>query len=135
MAEEQLSFIIADLSRFTAEETLALALDVQANLREDTPRDTGWARANWIPSTGAPLEDPRIANIRNPTPAEVRRAALRQEQAQGELLAYDLSKGVIFTTNNVSYIIPLNEGHSPQAGSGFVQRAVGRALSEREAAR
>jgi hypothetical protein len=135
VADEQLSFIIADLSRFTAKETLGLALDIQANLQEDTPRDTGWARANWVMSTGAPLEDDQVARTTDPTPAQVSQAAVRQTQSLDDVLSYDLARGAIFTTNNVPYIGRLNEGHSQQAGSAFIQRSVGRALAEREGAR
>jgi hypothetical protein len=135
VADEQLSFIIADLTRFTSQETLALALDVQANLQEDTPRDTGWARANWVPSIGAPHIDVSVEGRKGRrTGAEVAEAAAEQADATQSLLGYDIKRGAIFTTNNVPYIIPLNEGHSPQAGAAFVQRSVGRALQEREAA-
>lgn len=135
MAEEQLSFIIADLKAFTAKETLALALDVQANLQQDTPRDTGWARANWVMSWGAPVVDPVVAATSDPSPALVSRAAVRQQQSIADVMAYDLDKGAIFTTNNVPYIGRLNEGWSKQAGAAFIQRSVGRALMEREAQR
>lgn len=137
MAEEQLSFIIADLRSFTAHETLALALDIQANLQEDTPRDTGWARANWVPSTRAPHEDSKVAAITDPTPAQVAQAAAKQAEAVTEVSGYNDTKlGSIFTTNNVPYIGALNAGHSPQqATPGFIQRAVGKALNEREAGR
>jgi hypothetical protein len=135
VASEQLSFIIADLRTFTAIETLGLAMDVQANLQEDTPRDTGWARANWVMSTGAPVEDPGVAAISNPTPGQVSQAAARQRASVGDVAGYTLSEGAIFTTNNVPYIGRLNEGHSKQAGAAFIQRSVGRALMEREAKR
>lgn len=135
MAEDQLSFIIADLTRYTAKETLGLALDIQANLQEDTPRDTGWARANWVMSTGGPLEDSSVAATRDPTPAQVSQAAVRQAESVNEVLGYTLTQGAIFTTNNVPYIGRLNEGHSQQAGAAFIQRSVGRALMERETAR
>jgi hypothetical protein len=133
VAEEQLSFIIADLTRFTSQETLALALDIQANLQEDTPRDTGWARANWVPSVATPHIDTRVEELKGRrSAAEVASASAIQAEAASSLLGYDIKQGPIFTTNNVPYIIPLNEGHSPQAGAGFVQRSVARALQQRE---
>lgn len=135
MANEQLSFIIADLTRFTAKETLALALDIQANLQEDTPRDTGWARANWVMSTGAPAEDLGVSRTTSPTTSQVVQAASRQAASIDGVLGYDLGKGAIFTTNNVPYIGRLNEGYSKQAGSAFIQRSVGRALADREVGR
>jgi hypothetical protein len=133
VADEQLSFLIADLRTFTEQEMIALALDIQANLQEDTPRDTSWARSNWVLSSGVPVDDPSVAEVKNPTPSDVARAAARQADAVAAIVDYNLDQGSIFTTNNVPYIIPLNEGHSKQAGAAFVQRAVGRALNEREA--
>lgn len=130
MAEDQLAFIFADLHRYTSAEVRALALDVQANLQEDTPRDTGWARANWVMSLGSPFVDVSAAETKDPTPADVAAAAAKQQASIGELAAYDVDQGLIFTTNNVPYIGALNEGHSPQqARPGFVQRSVADALN------
>jgi hypothetical protein len=134
LAEEQLSFLIADLRKFTAEETRALALDIQANLQVDTPRDTGWARANWVMSVGGPLEDEKVSQIKDPSPAQIAQAGVRQAQSASDVGQYDdTSLGAIFTTNNTPYIGVLNAGHSKrQASPGFIQRAVGRALNSRE---
>lgn len=129
MAEDQLAFIFADLHRYTSAEVRALALDVQANLQEDTPRDTGWARANWVLSVGTPVEDEAVAALKEPTPADIAKAAARQQASIRDVADYDIDQGIIFTTNNVAYIIPLNEGHSQQAGSGYVQRSVADALN------
>ncbi len=134
MADEQLSFLIADLRTFTAAETVALALDVQANLQEDTPRDLGWARANWVMSVATPVEDPGVAAKSRPTPADVSTALARQVQSISEVTSYrDIKQGAIFTTNNVPYIGPLNAGWSKQAGSAFIQRSAARAIQKREA--
>lgn len=133
MADEQLSFLIADLRTFTAAETRALALDIQANLQEDTPRDLGWARANWVMSVATPVEDLTVASNSSPSPAQVSAALVRQTQSVGEVTSYsDIGQGAIFTTNNVPYIGRLNDGWSKQAGSAFIQRSAGRALMERE---
>ena len=134
MADEQLSFLVADLRTFTAAETVALALDVQANLQEDTPRDLGWARANWVMSVGLPVEDPAVAAKSNPGPADVSRALTRQQQSLAEVTSYgSITQGAIFTTNNVPYIGRLNAGSSRQAGAAFIQRSAARAMQKREA--
>jgi hypothetical protein len=135
VAEDQLSFIIADLTRFTADQTQALALDIQANLQEDTPRDTGWARANWVMSLRAPVIDPQVSAVKDPTPAQVAQAFARQKSSMSEVLDYTLAEGAIFTTNNVPYIGKLNEGWSKQAGSAFIQRAVADAVNFANVAR
>jgi hypothetical protein len=131
---EQVDFIVADLSEFTRGEVVALALNVDANLRSSpplgTPVDTGWARANWIPSINEPaLMD---ARVKDPTPEQV---AARQAIAEGglnDLLAWRLESGPIFDSNNVEYIGVLNAGHSPQSPPGFVQNALEKAVRETE---
>lgn len=133
MATDQVAFIIADLDRFTRGEMIALALNINANLRENppvgTPFDTGWASANWIPSVGSPtIVD---SSKKEPTPADI--AARRQmvEQGTNAVLAWKPEDGAIFSTNAVPYIEPLNAGHSPQqAQPGFVGRAIEKAVKE-----
>lgn len=132
--DDQITFIIADLSRYTEREIVALALNIDANLRSQppigTPIDTGWASANWVPSVGEPIV--LKADNRDPTPGEV--ALRREEGAQGlnRILAWRIGDGPIFDTNNVPYIGFLNEGHSTQSPPGFVQNALELALVETE---
>jgi hypothetical protein len=135
LADDQLSFIIADLRAFTAQETLALALDIQANLQEDTPRDTGWARANWVLSSGSPHYDLAAQETSDPTAAQVAQAQATQQESASTVLNYSLEHGPIFTTNNVPYIGRLNEGWSKQAGAAFVQRAIADAVNYSNVAR
>lgn len=117
--------VVSALSGFTAEQTRALALGIQADLVETTPVDTGWARANWVPSIGTPSEGL----------AGNHKAISGAEQAAGtaEVAAYGkIDQGPIYLTNNVPYIQPLNDGHSQQAPAGFVQAAIARNLAEVE---
>lgn len=129
---DEIDFIIADLDRFTAGEIVALALNVDANLRESpplgTPVDTGWARANWVPSVGAPFTGK--ADQREPTPAQLAKRQQDQTQGGNAVLAWKPADGAIFVTNNVPYIQPLNDGHSPQSPPGFVQKAIEVAIKE-----
>ena len=130
---EQIDLIIADLDRFTRGEVLALALNVDANLRESppvgTPVDTGWARANWVPSVGEP--NIVLADVRDPSPSEVIARQQLAQQGLNQVLAWNVNNGPIFVTNNVPYIGALNNGHSPQqAQPGFVQRALEKAVRE-----
>lgn len=126
MADDpQIRFIVGDLGRFSEREIIRLSLEVTANLIEATPVDTGWARANWVPSIGAGFE----VQVGNGGDAG-QRASMRRRQAQGkaELAGYRLSRGPIFVTNNVPYIQKLNEGSSQQAPAGYVQQAIARAI-------
>lgn len=123
---------MADLDLFTRGEVIALALNVNANLRENpplgTPVDTGWASANWLPSVGAPKI--MLADLREPKPGDVTARAQLADQGLNEVLSWRPADGSIFSTNNVSYIEPLNAGHSPQSPRGFVQFAIEKALRE-----
>ena len=95
-----------------------LAFGVHSKIVVATPVDTGWARANWIPSIGRPVE--KAAGSREAV------GAARGAQSAGvaRLLIYDLSQGDIWISNNVPYIERLNQGSSPQADARFVERAI-----------
>lgn len=124
----QVEAIIADLDRLTEREMVALTLEVTANLREDTPVDTGWAAANWVPSVGSQAADPpQLPGRANP--GDVVSALARAGEGEAELLGYRLSQGSTFVTNGVPYIQPLNNGSSAKAPAGFVQAGVERAVS------
>lgn len=102
----------------------SLAVNITAELAEETPVDTGWARANWVPNIGSPF----TGNSENLSD-EARRAgvgaqAAAQSAAQAQLISYKLGQGSVFITNNVPYIVPLNEGSSQRAPAGFVQIAI-----------
>jgi hypothetical protein len=137
MAEggDQTAFIIADLSRFTEREVVALSLNVDANLRDNppigTPIDTGWASANWVPSVGEPSTI--RANDRDPTPAMIAARRSAGEAGLNEVLAWEIDDGPIFISNSVPYIRRLNDGHSPQSPPGFVQAAMALAVEQTEA--
>lgn len=130
MSQGQRDLIIDDLTRFTEKRVVAIGLGAVANLREDTPRDTSWARSNWIPSIGrpaAPLREPEG----RPTSGDVASAQAASAAGEAELLGFKLDReGSVFVTNNVPYIIPLNSGSSKQAGEAFVERAVERAVRD-----
>lgn len=132
---EQIDTIIADLDLFTAGEIKALALNVDANLRENgpigTPVDTGWARANWVPSVGERYRGD--ASNKEPTLADVIARQQIADEGLANVLKWKAGSGVIFVTNNVPYIQPLNNGHSGQSPRGFVQAAVALAVRQTSA--
>lgn len=120
----KVSIVIEDLNAFVQKTMAALALQILANLvaapsRGGTPVDTGWARANWVPNIGSPLQGVVGA------PGKPNNAA--QTSAQASLIRYSLGQGPIYITNNVPYIGRLNAGSSKQAAAGFIQSAVARA--------
>lgn len=128
MADE-VDRVVGELERFAERLIVKLTLDVAANLIEATPVDTGWARANWVAAIGAPAEaDVDLA--RTDEQAAAGRAA-EQQASLGRVAAdYDLAGGAVFVTNNVAYISRLNEGSSRQAPAGFVQQAIGKAVTQ-----
>lgn len=122
-----IQFVVGSLERFVEQRIKIIALDAVANLVEDTPRKTGWARANWVPSIGTPA---RVnVDVKDPQPGQVQSRS--GEREAGVLLvasSYKLASGPIYITNNVPYIRRLNDGHSQQAPAGFVQASILRAV-------
>ncbi len=105
-----------------------IVFDVTANLIETNPVDTGWSRANWLPSVGQPIEDD-LSGIR-PTPADAAASTVVQQAGLATVVAtYNVAAGPAFITNNVPYILGLNDGTSKQQPRGFVQRAIRKALT------
>lgn len=113
------------LDAYVEKAMIALTLRILANLvasprRGGTPVDTGWARANWIPQIStAAIET-----------AGTRKGVSRSAQISGQkaVVNYKLSNGPIFISNNVPYIVHLNNGSSKQAPRAFVQAAIVRAI-------
>lgn len=129
MADPQIRAIVRGLERLTERIVTKITLDVTANLVETTPVDTGWARANWVPAIGRPFS----VDLSGVTPtAQNAAAAGSQQQAAlaGVATGYKLSMGKVFVSNNVPYILGLNDGNSAQAPSGFVQRAIQKAVTQ-----
>lgn len=128
MADQQIRAIVRGLDRLTERVVTKITLDVTANLVETTPVDTGWARANWVPA----LSKPFVANLGAvPVTAQNASAAgVRQQAAVAGIAGYRLSMGRVFVSNNVPYIQELNAGSSRQAPSGFVQRAIAKAVTQ-----
>ena len=112
--------VMAALRRHVEQAVATIAVNVTAELVEATPVDTGWARANWIPSVGAPVSAPSGSEGSSSTAA--------QADGQAEVLGYKLEQGKAYVSNHVPYIRRLNAGHSKQAPAGFVQVAIAKAI-------
>lgn len=126
--EGDLQFVIGVLNKFVEKHVKIITLDATANLIEDTPVKTGWARSNWIPSIGEGAA-PDVS-IKEPDAADVNGRKAEQQSGLSEVVnSYKLPAPVLIS-NNVPYINRLNDGHSQQAPSGFVQSAVLRAVRD-----
>lgn len=81
----------------------------------------GNARANWIPSVGAPSQDAVIG------PATGNALAA---QGVADVASYKLTDGDLYLTNRTPYIRRLNDGYSQQAPALFVEAALERAKTK-----
>jgi len=121
--KQQIRAIVKLLHGFTSKLIRKITLDITANLIEDTPVDTGWAQSNWVPRFGTEFSKP------DGTRESVSKAA--QQQGIALIAAtYSLDDGFIWITNNVPYIVNLNEGSSKKAPAGYVQAAILRGIQQ-----
>ncbi|UFK26766.1 hypothetical protein [Roseobacter phage RDJL6] len=128
--DAQIKTIIQALEETAEKVVIRLGLNITSNLIEDTPIDTGWARANWVPAIGASRASPAASQ---PTGSQVQIQQALQQSGMVGLLSYKLASGTVFISNNVPYIGRLNDGSSTQAPSGFVQAAIRRGVQQTEA--
>ena len=126
---KQVTAIVRSLDRYAGRLIIKITLDVTGNLVETTPVDTGWARANWVPSVSNRSRRPAQSFTGRTPSASVQAAAAKQAAGQVQVAGYKLERGRVFVSNNVKYINRLNDGSSRQAPSGFVQRAIRKAVT------
>jgi hypothetical protein len=126
---DNVRIVAGQLDRFAGNVIKALVLEATSNLIEATPVDTGWARANWVPSIGAPKFGPET-----PTDKGRRRSATTSQKGTQQTglssvaTGYTLSRGVVSIANGVPYISVLNGGSSRKAPAAFVQGAILKAV-------
>lgn len=104
--------------------TRKVGLAVDAAVVMATPVDTGRARSNWQVALDAAPEGTREAyseGSEGSTAGPNAQAAIDQGK---QVIAGYRSGQTIHITNNLPYIGRLNDGHSAQAPSGFVEKAV-----------
>lgn len=89
---KNLGDVLAALNEFKRRAMLSLATKITRNLKRATRVDTGWARANWQISPGAPATE-TIADEQS------------QAQAIRALSSYDPGKdGPVYISNRVPYV-------------------------------
>jgi hypothetical protein len=121
--DKQIKALSASLDKEIKSLVLELMLECQANIIEATPIDTGWARSNWFVVFGEGKDISYNPNISIATAKNLQTFYLYK------MLEWDRDKGEIYIVNNVPYISYLNEGSSDQAPSGFVQKAIAKAVN------
>lgn len=136
MASREVTIVVNDLKVFTERGMTVATTNIHANLvaapsEGGTPVDTGWARANWVPSIGTPFEG--LSGQRPRRGEQSRAGALAMNALARVALQYRIEQGPIWISNNVPYIGLLNNGTSKQAPEAFVQRAIEKGIRETEA--
>ena len=116
---------IADAARAVPNELLSvfhrkIALDALTGIVDNNPVLTGQSRGNWQVSNGSPVE-----GILNTTDKD----GARTKANGNAIINQSTPFGVIYITNNLPYIIPLEEGSSGKAPEGMVAITLDR-LSE-----
>ena len=124
----QIKAIMDDIEKFTEKLIQRITLSVNGELIKTTPVDTGWARANWIPEIGHAYSG--TAGSRESAESGSVDSAPQQAGTAKIATTYKLDFGKIFITNNVPYIVDLNDGSSAQAPTGFVQLSVARGIGK-----
>jgi len=94
-----------------------IALDITADVVMMTPVDTGRARANWLPS----LQVPNTA-ITDQTDKSGGKAMSEMAAVASSFQIGD----TIWLSNNLPYILKLENGHSKQAPQGMVEVTMSR---------
>jgi hypothetical protein len=94
-----------------------LALTILGDLHEITPRDTGRAASSWRMTLNVvdPTVEPKGKGLYVPNIPDL-------PDLKG-------SENTIYITNNLPYIVPLNNGHSDKAGKFFIQTVVKSAIA------
>ena len=122
----QIRRIVEEVENFTEDLIRRLATNIHAELVSPppvgTPVDTGWARANWVPQIGVPFTG--NSQQIEPSPGEVTQAAAQQQSGLASVLTYRLVLGNVFISNNVPYILRLNDESSTQSPRMFVETAI-----------
>lgn len=122
----QIRRIVGEVENFTEDLIRRLATNIHAELVSPppvgTPVDTGWARANWIPQIGVPFTG--NSQQIEPSPGEVAQAGARQQSGLASVFTYRLALGNVFISNNVPYILNLNDGSSTQSPRMFIETAI-----------
>lgn len=122
MARSDVRRTVQSVKKAAERVIMRIGFEVHSQLVPATPIKTGWARANWVVSIGGPK------TTVSGTPETVGVARGEQSASVARLLVYRTDQGDIWISNNVPYIQALNEGRSPQADAGFVEKAIDSAI-------
>lgn len=119
--------IMKQLDTHVNRQFVRLASLVHSEITQGTPVDTGYARANWIPSIGTP-DDTNVRIKGRPNKQQVAVSTARSQKGLLEVVArFRYTKlGSIFITNNVHYVPILDKSH--KRAKGFINKGIKKAL-------
>ncbi len=113
--------IVNELTKFTSRQVITVTRRATLNLRNATPKRTGHAASNWVPSLGGTAVGPYGSK------QAVTYAA--QNAGLQEIRSYRITRTPPpIIVNGVLYIDLLNAGSSKQAPAFFVERAISDAI-------
>lgn len=108
-------YVVDEFDKAVTRVVQGLTLDITADLQEETPVATGWARANWIPNIGGQFsQSPVGERIRGKIDVATQQTAIAKIATQFRV------GPPIHITNNVPYIKDLNRGTSKKADPNYV---------------
>lgn len=96
-----------------------LGINIDRRVVQETPRDTGSAKASWLVSVNQPDN-----TIVDKDGEDVGTAELQAIQAGAAKAKLFTSGDTLYIQNNQPYIEPLNEGYSAQAASGYIDAII-----------
>jgi len=118
MSAREFAIDLKKFGRVTREQAQMIVrkiiIDLDTRVVLSTPVDTGRARGNWYPSIGEPSS---ARNDENYDPSGGGSVAAATGMAMGVKLGQ-----LAWLTNNLPYILPLENGWSKQAPSGMVDK-------------
>lgn len=114
------AFVSGILKEVVEAVVVKVSVNATAQLGEDTPRDTGWAASNWVPSIGPGSLTPFGSKL------AVSEAA--KEAGLAILVSTYALPQLVHITNPVDYILKLNDGTHSQHPKFFVETAIAKAI-------
>jgi len=119
--------VMNDLDSFLEKVMKNVGGALNNNLKEDTPKLTGYAENNWVANVGKAF----TGTAGNRKDAEAGQLDFAPRiLGLAKIVGYKLPQGTIHITNNITYIEVLNTGTSKKAPALFVEQAIDRSIRE-----
>ena len=107
-----------------------LAGSILIRLATDTPVDTSQALSNWRVGLVTPQAGTILAHTKGSQGSTALQSTLTTQNIGLLIIDRAKIKQAIYIGNNLDYIPELNQGKSPQAGAGFIEEAVEKAIKD-----